>query len=309
MSQPPAAEPSSEVAPLLPSEGLLDPATWSALVRRLLERAVDYLPSFVAALLVLGAFLVLARISARLLGAFLGRTGADPALIQLATRLLRSVVVIFGVIMAASQAGLAVGSLLAGVGVVGLAVGLAAQDTLANVVAGLTILWDRPFRIGDTVTIAERYGRVLEIGLRTTRVRTVDARDVLLPNKEVIENMIVNHTLNPELRLDVPLGIGYAEDSRQARAVLLAAVEGHPRILASPAPQVVMVGLADSAVELELRVWLREPAEERPAFCEVLELAKIALDEAGIEIPFPQRTLHLAAGSPALSIRRLGEDD
>lgn len=295
MEQPATDTPS----PPLANDEILDPRTWGRVMSRLLDRAVDYLPSFLAALVILVVFLVLARVVSQLVKSVLTRSGADPALIQLGTRLLRSVVIVFGVIMAASQAGLAVASLLAGIGVVGLAVGLAAQDTLGNLVARLTILWDRPFRIGDTVTIADSYGRVREIGLRATRIRTVDSRDVLIPNKQVIENPIINHTLFPDLHLDIPLGIAYHEDSRHARTVLLAAVEGHPQVLAEPPPVVVMTALADSAVELQLRVWLADPSKERAAFCDLLEVAKIALDEAGIEIPFPQRTLHLAPSAAA----------
>lgn len=293
-------EVANEPTPLIPAAEVLDPRAWQDVAKRFLDRAIDALPSLVAALLILLAALVAARVIGRVLRAFLERAGADPALTHLGTKLVRIVVVIFGVITALSQAGIAVGSLLAGVGVAGLAVGLAAQDTLANLVAGLTLLWDRPFRIGDTVTIAGSYGRVREIGLRATRIQTVDLRDVLIPNKQVIENPITNHTLYPDLRLDIPLGIAYHEDSRVARRVLLAAVAEHPRIAPDPAPVVVMTNLADSAVELELRVWLVDPAAERAAFCELLEVAKIALDDAGIEIPFPQRTLHLAPSAESL---------
>jgi small conductance mechanosensitive channel len=173
-------------------------------------------------------------------------------------------------------------------------VGLAAQDSLANLVAGLTILWDRPFHIGDNVTIAGTYGQVRQIGLRTTRLLTVDQVDAILPNKMVINEKILNHTLTPHLRVNVPVGIGYAADIGAARQALLAAVDGHPQLAQDPAPKVVVKELGDSAVQLELRAWLRDPHKEREVFYELLELAKVTLDQAGIEIPFPQRTLHLA---------------
>jgi small conductance mechanosensitive channel len=182
------------------------------------------------------------------------------------------------------------------VGIIGLALGLAAQDSLGNLVAGLTILWDRPFRIGDNVTVAETFGRVQEIGLRSTRIRTVEQLDAILPNKEIINQKIINHTLNPMMRLGIPVGIAYREDTREARRVLLAAVKGHELLLDKPEPQVVVTALADSSVNLELRVWLRDPYTEREATFAMIEAAKIALDEAGIEIPFPQRTLHLPEG-------------
>jgi small conductance mechanosensitive channel len=292
----PPAEPA--IAPPLPTDGLFEPETWMALGTRLVVRLVDAIPSLLTALLVLAFFLALAWLSSRLMRGLLHRTGADPALETVVSNLVTYVILIFGALMAAAQAGLQVGSLLAGVGIAGLAIGLAAQESLANLVAGLTILWDRPFRTGDNVTIAGTFGEVVEIRIRTTRVRTFDRRHVILPNKMVIEDKIINHTMSPELRLDVPLGIAYGEDIRRAREVLLESVAGHPMLEETNRHEVVVIGLGESSVDLELRVWLRDPRQERRAFVDVIERAKLALDAAGIEIPFPQRTLHWKAESP-----------
>lgn len=299
-----AAEGEEKAAGFLPDEPpepvltreLLEPGAWPVLGQRLLDRVILWLPSLLAALLVLLAFFVLNRVLANVLRRVMGRTRADPAAQAIASRLTRYVVLGLGLVMAASQLGINVGSLLAGVGILGLALGLAAQDSLANLVAGLTILWDRPFRIGDHVTVSGTFGKVQEIGLRTTRIRTVEQLDAILPNKEIINQQIVNHTLNPMMRLDIPLGIAYKEDTREARRVLLAAVAGHELLLEKPEPEVVVVALGDSSINLHLRVWLRDPYKERKATFEMVEIAKIALDEAGIEIPFPQRTLHLPSG-------------
>jgi small conductance mechanosensitive channel len=288
-----ASEP-PEIDPLLPEEGLLRVETWKSLGVRLLRNTVDYLPRLLAAVLVLITFLVLARVLSGLVTRALRRTKADPALPRIAGRLTNVVTILIGSVMAAAQAGIAVGSLVASVGIVGLAVGLAAQDSLSNVVAGITILWDRPFRTGDRVSIAGEYGEIMEVGLRTTRIRTVDQRDAILPNKDVIENKIINHTRDNVLRLDIPLGIAYDSDIRQARDVLIAAVRGHALLAETPEPAVVVKALGESSIALELRVFLRDPRDERPATWEMLEICKLALDEAGIVIPFPQRTLHWA---------------
>jgi small conductance mechanosensitive channel len=301
----PAATPRpSAFQPLLPSEGLLRGETWLALAERLLARLVDWVPLLAAALLVLGFFLIASRLAARLLQRTLPHTRTDAALQELLLPLVRVSILAIGVIMALSQAGFQVGSLLAGVGVVGLAVGLAAQDTLGNMVAGFSILWDRPFRLGDRVTINDVYGQVMHIGLRSTRLRTLDQLDVILPNKDVVNRMIVNHTLTPTLRLAVPVAVAYRVDTRRAREVLLAAVEGHPRVLPEPAPEVVVTALDDWAVRLELRVWLRDPHTERATLCALTESAKIALQEAGVELPFPQHTIHFDPESPPLRVSR-----
>ena len=115
-------------------------------------------------------------------------------MLDIGLKLSKFVILAFGVVMAAGQLGFQIASVLAGLGIVGLAVGLAAQDTLANLVAGITILWDRPFRIGDNVTVAGTYGPVQAIGLRTTRILTNDQIDAILPNKTIINEKILNHT-------------------------------------------------------------------------------------------------------------------
>lgn len=305
----PAASPAGTETPTEQRERLLvealrRPDGWVDVRERITAKLVDFVPAVGAALLVLLVFYVLYRITAKVLHGLLRRTHADPAVQEIGLRLVKMVLLGFGLVMAASQLGFQVASLLAGVGIVGLAVGLAAQDSLSNLVAGITILWDHPFRIGDQVTISGTYGRVKQIGLRATTIVTVENIDAILPNKDVINQKILNHTMTPELRLGIPVGIGYGEDVRAARRVLLAAVEGHPMVLADPAPKVVVTELGESSVNLELRVWLTDPHREREAFFAMVEIAKAALNEAGIEIPFPQRTLHLAGDGPvAVEVR------
>ena len=302
----PAGAGAAGAEPALPEleiEGpLLAADTWRRLGDRLLLRAVDFVPSLVQALIVVLAFYVVYRLSRGVIGGVLRRTKADPALQSLSIKLLRYSILVLATIMALGQLGFNIASILAAAGIVGLAIGLAAQETVANLIAGLTILWDRPFRIGDNVTIADTFGKVRSIGLRTTRIETVERLDCILPNKEVIEQKIINHTMSPEYRLPVPIGIAYKEDTRKAREVLLAAVEGHELILDEPEPVVVVTGLGDSSVDLELRVWLKDPYTEREALFDLIEMSKIALDEAGIEIPFPQRTLHFGSGTLPLRV-------
>lgn len=307
---PPAEEPAAEPPPPGAEEGTetglrlfdlpVDPLSaeaWEIYARELVESAILFLPNVFRALFVLFAFWLIFRLVAGLFRRLLARRHTDASIIGITTRLARYALLSVAVVMALGELGFNVGSLIATLGILGLAVGLAAQESLGNVIAGLTILWDRPYRVGDNVTIAGTFGRVQEIGLRTTRVLTVERLDAFLPNREIVKEMIVNHTANPQLRLGVPVSIAYKEDTREARRVLLAAVEGNRLLREEPVPAVVVTALAESGVTLELRVWLRDPHEEREALFEVTEIAKIALDDAGIEIPFPQRTIHLAPGS------------
>ena len=280
----------------------LSASAWQLYGRHLGEAAIEFVPNLVRAAMVLLFFWLGFRLFASLLRRLMARRKADPSIVGISSRLAKYALMSFAVVMALGELGFNVGSLIAGLGILGLAVGLAAQESLGNVVAGLTILWDRPYRVGDNVTIAGTFGRVQEIGLRTTRILTVERLDAILPNREIVKEMIVNHTANPQLRLGVPVSIAYKEDSREARRVLVAAVAGHRLIREEPAPAVVVTELAESGVNLEVRVWLRDPHEEREALFEFIELAKIALDEAGIEIPFPQRTLHFGSGTFPLRV-------
>ena len=307
---PATEEPELEIEPLFPrTEEIFQGRTWIEFGRALLDALTERIPSLFAALVVLLLFFLGSWLAVRILRGVLQRSKVDPALGHLLIPLVRYTVIGLGVIMALSQAGLNVGSLLAGVGVAGLALGLAAQDTLSNIVAGFTILSDRPFRIGDRVTIAGYYGQIVETGIRSTRLRTLEHLDVVLPNKEVIDHDILNHTLTENLRLGVPLSIAYRERVSEAREVLLDACGTMEGVKEIPEPEVVVTALADSGVELELRVWLENPQDERKMTFRCLERAKEALDEAGIEIPFPQRTLHVAGGTPALPVRRSEDED
>jgi small conductance mechanosensitive channel len=201
--------------------------------------------------------------------------------------LLKGAVVILGAVMSASQLGINVGAALAGIGVVGIAVGFAAQETIANMIAGFLIFWDRPFKVGDYITTIDKYGEVREITMRTTRIRTMENTYVVIPNKQIIGDMLVNHSLYGEVRVNVPVGIAFKERIAEAREALLRATRAVPGLLEAPAPDVVARGLGASSVDLEVRVWTDNPADERRIFYEVLEASKTALDEAGIQIPFP----------------------
>lgn len=269
-----------------------------ALRAKIQDRAPILLGELVAALVVLTFFYLLQRAAVRILRGVLARTNAEPAATSIVVKLTRYLLLGVGVLTAMQQLGVQVTSLLAGVGIAGLAVGFAAQDTIANLIAGFTLLLEKPFRIGDSVTLAGTMGEVLDIGLRSTRLRTAEVRDAFLPNKEIINHLIVNHSMTPRLRLDLAISVGYSADLDRVRAVLLSTVAGDALIAEKPAPQVVVVALGDSGVNLELRFWLSTGLDQTGVRFLVLERAKKALDAAGIEIPSPQRVIRIEGGVP-----------
>jgi small conductance mechanosensitive channel len=240
-------------------------------------------------------FWLLARLAVRLVRRLAARARADEAMRELLVPLTRFAVLATGVLMSLDQMGFEVRSLIAGLGIAGLAVGLAAQETMANIIAGFAILWDQPFRLGDTVTMAGNQGQVSEIGLRSTRIRTFDQREVILPNKEVVQQPIVNHSRSPAMRIDAPIAVAYGIAVERVREVLLAAARQSLPVLDSPEPQVVVTALGESGVTVELRVWVADPLAPTSSRFLLLEVAKRALEEAGLEIPFPQRVVRVVS--------------
>ncbi|MEO6446678.1 MAG: mechanosensitive ion channel domain-containing protein [Gemmatimonadaceae bacterium] len=130
-----------------------------------------------------------------------------------------------------------------------------------------------------------------EITMRTTRIRTMENTFVVIPNRQIIGDMLVNHSLYGEIRINVPVGIAYKEKIAHARSVLLPAIAKMPHVLSHPPAEVVASALGDSSVNLQARVWIDDPAGERSTFFDVLEACKVALDDADIEIPFPHLQL------------------
>lgn len=259
---------------------------------QLLAVAAVVLPKLLAAFLVFLAFYIGLRLVTPAMKAALTKANFAPTLIHLLVDgVVRGTVLILGLVMAASQLGINVGAALAGLGVLGIAVGFAAQETIANMIAGFLIFWDRPFKVGDWVTTQDKYGEVREITLRTTRIRTRSNTFVVIPNKQVIGELMVNHSMYGETRIAVDIGIAYKEKIAHAREVILDAVRELDQVSREPAPQVVATGLGDSAVNLSVRVWTHNVEQEMPIAERVVEACKVALDKAGIEIPFPHMQL------------------
>lgn len=253
---------------------------------------VAFLPKLLAAIVILVAFNLLYRVTSIPLQAALSRSRLHEKLVELLVRsVYRYTVGIFGLVMALDQLGINVGAALAGIGVAGIALGFAAQDSLANIISGFLIFWDQPFTVGSWIHVEGQFGRVADITLRTTRIQTKRNTWVIIPNKSIIDAVVENHSKHGETRVDVSLGIAYKEKVSEARKVLLEAVRQLPTVCAKPEPDVVVMELGDSSVNLDVRVWIDDPGDEPPVRNAVLEAAKSALDAAGIEIPFPHLQL------------------
>lgn len=201
-------------------------------------------------------------------------------------------VMILGILIALGQVGLDLGPVLAGLGVAGFIVGFALQDTLSNFASGLMILIYRPFDVDDLVEAGGEFGKVSALSLVSTTLLTIDNQRLVVPNSQIWGGVIRNVTAQQERRVDLVFGIGYSDDIPKAEAVLRRIVDEHPLVLDDPQPVVKVHTLGDSSVDFVVRPWCKTD-DYWDVHWDITRSVKMAFDEEGISIPFPQRDVHI----------------
>lgn len=260
---------------------------YKAVMVEFADLGVQYGLNLVSAIAILVAGFIIAGWVARLIRRRLSTVSRfDNALIPVVTQIARYAVLVFTVILVLAEFGIQTTSIIAVLGAAGLAIGLALQGTLQNVAAGFMLLFIRPFTTGDYIETAAGSGTVEEIGLFMTRMRTAQGIFVAVPNSKVWSDSITNYSRYPDRRLDLTVGISYDDDIDKARDVILELAKGDKRVQDDPAPVVVVVGLGDSSVDLQLRAWIKR-TEFWDANFDLTKNVKYALDKAGISIPYP----------------------
>ena len=226
-------------------------------------------------------------------GRGLGRVSKmDETLRRFAVSAVRYLILVITVIAMLSQFGVEMASLLVVLSTAGLAIGLALQGTLSNVAAGVMLLLFRPFKIGDYVDVGGHAGTVKAITLFVTEMATPDNVHIVVPNGQVWGSSVVNFSQHPTRRVDIAVGIGYEDDINKAFAEVLEVINADSRHLAEPAPMVAVSGLGDNSVDLTVRVWC-QAADYWGLKFDLTKAIKERFDAAGINIPYPQRTVHL----------------
>lgn len=238
------------------------------------------------AALILLAFYILYRVLKSVLGRLTEQFDLGKTVVSFLRMGLKYTIMIFAVVTALNNIGYDVTSLIAGLGIAGIALGFAAKDTLSNIVAGIFIFWDKPFYIGDLVEIEDEYGEVQQITLRTTRIVTPDGKMVSIPNQNIAANKVISYTMFPHLRLDIDVTIGVNEPIEKSRQVMLEIVKGDKRFMDDPPPVVLVMELGDFYTKIQLRVWLDNTQTHIPIRAELREKIKDAFDAAKIEMPF-----------------------
>ena len=266
-------------------------------IKTLEAMAVDYSLDMIGAVAILVIGWIVAgwvRLAVRKALARLPRS--DATVTSAVSSLARYLVLAVVLIAVLAQFGVQTASILAVLGTAGLAVGLALQGTLSNVAAGFMLLILRPFKIGDYIDAEGVAGTVEEIGLFTTEFVTFDGLYLVVPNGQIWTKAIVNYSRLPTRRLDIAVGISYGDDIEEAQTVLMDLMMGDERVLKEPQPQVMVMALADSSVNLNLRCWATTDDYWQLKF-DFTKLAKKRLEKAGCSIPFPQREVHVIGGA------------
>ena len=215
----------------------------------------------------------------------------DRTLILVLSNIARYFIIVTALIGVLSQFGVQTASIIAALGAAGLAIGLALQGTLSNIAAGVMLLLLRPFRVGDYIDADGIGGTVDEVGLFMTQMRTADGVYIAVPNSSIFNRTIRNFSRLPTRRLDVVVGISYDDDIAGAQTVLQKLMDEDSRVLKDPAPMVMVTALADSSVNLNMRCW-SATGDYWGLLWDMNKAAKVAMDENGFSIPFPQQDVH-----------------
>ncbi len=240
--------------------------------------------------LIVGFFL-----SAKMAGfvaAVMRNKNIDKAVIGLIRRLIFYSLVIIIIFTVLSGLGFNVASLVTIIGAAGLAIGFALKDSLSHFASGILIVIFRPFTIGDYVNIGGDEGVVEEVGLFHTILRTLDNRIIFIPNSSITNNSIFNFTREDKRRVDIVFGIGYEDDLKKAKELILKIARENEKVLKEPEPQVVVLELGDNSVNLQVRAWVR-PSDYWDVYFYLMENVKLEFDKNGISIPYPQLDVHL----------------
>ncbi|OPH39913.1 mechanosensitive ion channel family protein [Moraxella equi] len=220
------------------------------------------------------------------------RSSVDGTAVSFLGNLLYGVMLAAVILASLNQLGISTTSFVAVLGAMTVAIGVSLKDQVSNLAAGVLIVVFHPFRRGDYVEVGGQTGTVQEITLVNTRIRTPNNHEVIIPNGDIMTSASINYSSLPNRRIEVPVGIGYDSDIKTARHIMMQMAQEHELVLKDPEPIVRVTELADSSVNLIMYVWTNNN-DWWAVQCDLLERIKYAFDEAGVNIPFPIRTVQI----------------
>jgi small-conductance mechanosensitive channel len=202
------------------------------------------------------------------------------------------------IVMALDLIGVNIIPLIAGAGVAGIAIGFAAKDTLSNLIAGVLLIVDRPFEVGDRIEVwqapkgSATWGDVVDVELRATKIKTTDNIVVIIPNNQLMTRDIINYSaMSDRIRVRINIGVAYDSDIEKTKSLVMAVARELDWVLASPAPKVVVRNFGESSVDLQLRVWVNNARKRMDTISYITDRVKTVFDQENIEIPFPKRDI------------------
>ena len=262
------------------------------IIDKLLEKGAEYGPQVIISLAVLVVGWFIARICQSITKKILAQTKLDKSLINFFARIIFILVLVMAIVTCLQRLGVEPTSIFAALGALSLAVGLALQGSLSNFAAGIILLILRPFKLEDYIASEGIEGYVKDINLFSTELATVDNLKIIVPNSKLSENVIKNFSSNRTRRIDLSIGISYGSSVVKAKALIEEILKKQEKVLNSPEWLIAVGELADSSVNLVVRVWVKRQDYWDIRF-HLLNEIKTSFDANGIEIPFPQRVVHM----------------
>lgn len=261
-------------------------------ISSLTDLAVIYGVKLLSAILIFVIGKMVLGLLVDILKRLMTKSNVDATLVSFSANILYWLGLTFIIIASLSKLGIETTSLAAAVAAAGLAIGLALQSSLANFASGVMLILFKPFKKGDYIEAAGTAGSVDNISIFTTTLKTPDNKVVIIPNGGITSDNIINYSAESKRRLDLVVGVGYEANLKQTKEVLNKVLSEESRILSDPEPIVAVSELGDSAVNLVVRPWVKTE-DYWPVHFTLTENIKLALDEAGISIPYPQRGIHI----------------
>ncbi|MDX2316620.1 MAG: mechanosensitive ion channel family protein, partial [Gammaproteobacteria bacterium] len=290
------------------STGILETGVWTTLLQQwgeatwtwFAENSMTWLLKLIILFVILYAARALSKITRRVVEQGVSKVNLSRLLRRMIVSGAANGVFVVGVLFALSQLGISVGPLLAGLGIAGIIIGFALQDTLSNFASGMMILLYRPYDVGDLIDAGGEFGTVTEMSLVSTVILTIDNQKLVVPNNLIWQGIIRNITAEKTRRVDMTFGISYDDDIPKVERILEEILASHELVLKDPEPIVKLHTLGESSVDFIVRPWVRTD-DYWNVYWDVTREVKMRFDAEGVSIPFPQRDVHVYATGSAVA--------
>ncbi|AMN48731.1 mechanosensitive ion channel domain-containing protein [Psychrobacter sp. P2G3] len=311
--------PTSEADPTLSAEAAAttaDALTYQSIIdsaNGILIGFVERIPYFVASIIVILIFWFLSVVFKKIVYKLLGSRSRHQNLVKVFQRVGGALIIFIGfmIAMVIAVPGFTPTKLIGALGIGSVAIGFAFKDIFQNLLSGILLLISEPFRIGDQIVSGDYEGTVEDIKIRATTIKTYDGRQVVIPNSDLYTSAVTVNTAYKQRRLQLAVGIGYADDINEAKAEIMQALSRADTVSKEATPTIIAVNLGDSTIDLIVRWFIDDgtQANKVASIDQVLIEVKTALDAAGIDMPFPVRTLDMSDPSVKAMVKSLNKQD